>query len=258
MTFFHLNNLEYVDFKGNDGCTSYGTLTRKELHMLSSDKINNFCKKHDVLTGCSFMTEEFLYVGTAFTCITSNINLTDYRTYLYGRLYRINGFENSPQPVKVLFTKDQTCNFMPAIHSIYIEAIYIVNSKLENLSKHDMLGAPNLKSLVVSSNLLKIFDFSMVTKNLLHIDCRNNEIKRIESIESIKNSMLQSVQLEGNICIDENFEDDLSSINGIAADCVQTKKLPTSRDTLFWEILEQICLNPWYLGSEVTQMKFLF
>jgi Leucine-rich repeat (LRR) protein len=177
-------------------------LSKEELFMLNSNKIENSCRFQDTLTKCLFVQDSFPYIGEAYTCIARNPNL----------LYRlsVSGFANAPKPIEVLFVRRTTCQFLPDLRSIHIKGIHITFSKLSFISDHSLSGVPNLRSLVLSNNAIlsvpmKLFES---VPNIVHLDLSNNKIAFSNTFEMWLTLPLLSASFENNHCADGTLADD--------------------------------------------------
>ena len=223
MTFSFLNQLKHVDLTQNRDCANGNLFFKENLPNMMSTDVKSSCVNQDVLASCLYIEESFYYVGAAYACIARDMNK---KFESLGDDFLINGFEGSMKFVEVLVIKDQVYNEFPRVHSIHIKAIHVVNSELRSLSRRDLEGVPNLNSLVIPGNQIEHFDFEILSDvpKLFHIDLRNNELITTRSTFIIKQTELANVQLDKEICIDDDFKEVVEDLNDTMMSCEFTIK----------------------------------
>lgn len=128
-----------------------------------------------------------------------------------------------PKMVEIVFLDLEIC-YVPKFPR-HGTKFTIINSKLKEINHDDLAQFPNLESLWLHSNELKIIETNLFASNLKlkEIDLSRNKIWFIGQ-DTFKNlNELREVKLEKNVCIDKNL--DKTSIDEVYTKCSSTERL---------------------------------
>lgn len=144
-------------------------------------------------------------MGSAMACKTHNLNITKPQQVITKVLPFPNQQDKS---VNAFLVHNQNCEYFPNISDFFgnIEGIAIQKSNLRKITKKDLKGFKNLKSISLFGNRLKIIENELFRYNpkLELVSLFNNQLQPIfpSAFDNIIN--LKILYLNSNPCINQD------------------------------------------------------